>query len=112
MAKFLELAQFLNSHGMAQVDVRRSRVHAQLHAQGAAQLEALLQLFAADHDAVPPINMSNCSSIVIDLAHRVPGAPRLFKPISCARLIERGQEAPATGPDVREQARNPSRKAE
>ncbi len=50
MAKFLELAQFLNSHGMAQVDVRRSRVHAQLHAQGAAQLEALLQLFAADHD--------------------------------------------------------------
>lgn len=38
--------------------------------------------------------MSNCSSIVIDLAHRVPGAPRLFKPISCARLFERGQEAP------------------
>ena len=62
--------------------------------------------------AVPPINMSNCSSIVIDLAHRVPGAPRLFKPISCARLIERGQESPATGPDVREQARNPFRKAE
>ena len=50
VAKFLELAQFLNSHGMAQMDVWSSRVHTQLHAQGAAQLEALLQLFAADHD--------------------------------------------------------------
>ena len=35
--------------------------------------------------------MSNCSSIVIDLAHRVPGAPRLFKLISCARSIRPGK---------------------
>ena len=49
--------------------------------------------------------MSNCSSIVIDLAHRVPGAPRLFKPISCARLFERDQGVPATGPDRRKKER-------
>ena len=50
VAQFLELAQFFNSHGMAQVNIRRGGVHTQLHAQGTAQLEALLQLFTADHD--------------------------------------------------------------
>ena len=105
VAKFLELAQFLNSHGMAQVDVRRSRVHAQLHAQGRPSLRRSFSSSRLITTAVPPINMSNCSSIVIDLAHRVPGVPRLFKPISCARLIERDQGVPATGPDRRKKER-------
>ena len=112
MAKFLELAQFLNSHGMAQVDVRRSRVHAQLHAQGRPSLRRSFSSSRLITTAVPPINMSNCSSIVIDLAHRVPGGTAPFQAyILCAAHRTRPR-VPATGPDVREQARNPFRKAE
>ena len=50
MPQFQELAQLFNGHRMTEVDVRRSGVHAQLHAQGAPQFEAFLQLFTADHD--------------------------------------------------------------
>ena len=46
VAHFLEVLQLADHHGVAQVNVRRRGIDAQLHAQGLAGLERLFQLRA------------------------------------------------------------------
>ena len=44
MAHILKLFEFAEHHGVAQVDVRRRRIHSEIHAQGLLLFDGLLEL--------------------------------------------------------------------